>query len=382
MTTLTRDTRDVLEAVRAMSPGIAARAEEIEDRRRLPLDLVDELVAAGCFRSLVPTSHGGLGASLPDHMRMIEELARSDGSVGWTVTIGSSAPAFFGLLPPDTFDAVYAGGPDVILAGAVNPTGRATPVDGGFMVAGQWAFASGCQHANWIFAHCFVDDGRQPPLRMMLLPPGDVEIKDTWSVSGLRGTGSHDFVINDVFVPDERSFTLFDGANQDGPLWRVPELLASSLCFGAVAVGIAAGALDDLVAMAKGKVPMFSDSTLAANALFRNQLGEDDARLRAARAVIYAEAEAAWAGAVDARPLTPEQRAHARGAATWAVKAAASVVDACYTAGGGSALYTSSPLQRRLRDAHVVTQHFAVKTDTFTLAGAVLAGEDVDQTFL
>jgi indole-3-acetate monooxygenase len=382
MTTLTTETTGVLDAVRAMAPGIAARAQEIEDGRRLPLDLLDELVAAGCFRHLVPTSDGGLGAGLPDHMRMIEELARADGSVGWTVTIGSSAPFFLGMLPPDTFDAVYAEGPDVIGAGSVNPTGRATPVDGGFRVTGRWAFASGCQHCHWYFAHCFVDDGRQPPLRMMLLRPSEIEIKDTWSVSGLRGTGSHDVVVDDVFVPDERSFTIFDPPSQDEPLWRVPELLGAALCFGSVAIGIAAGAFDDLVALAGGKMPMFSDSTLAANPLFRNQLGEAAARLRAARAAIYADAETVMAAAIDARPLTPEQRANARGAAAWAVKEAAAVVDSCYTAGGGSALYTSSPLQRRLRDAHAVTQHFAVKADTFTLVGAVLAGQEVDQTFL
>ena len=176
-------TETTLDAVRTLAPTIEARSEEIERNRRLPLDLVDELTAAGCFRSLVPASHGGTGLDLPTDLRMVEELARADGSVGWTVMIGHMAPVILGKLSQQTFDAVYADGPDLVLAGTFNPTGMATPVDGGFRVTGQWSFASGCQHANWVIAHCVVDDGRQPPIRMMLLPPDEVEIKDTWSVS-------------------------------------------------------------------------------------------------------------------------------------------------------------------------------------------------------
>src|SRR4029453_2579423 len=115
----------------------------------------------------------------------------------------------FRMLPRTSFDALYAAGPDVIMAGAVPPGGVATPVEGGYRVTGQWAFASGCQPAHWFVGHCMVDDGREPPGRMMVLPPSDVEIKDTWSVSGLVGTGSHDFVVAHVFVPAARSFAIW-----------------------------------------------------------------------------------------------------------------------------------------------------------------------------
>jgi indole-3-acetate monooxygenase len=382
MTTRTGETSETLEAVAALGPDIAARAEEIERGRRLPLDLVGELTAAGCFRMLVPRSHGGAGLALPAHMRMTEELARADGSVAWTVMIGSLAPVMLGRLSRETFDTVYADGPDLILAGTFNPTGMATPVDGGFRITGQWSFASGCEHCNWFIAHCIVDDGRQPPVRMMVLPPTDVEIKDTWSVSGLCGTGSHDFVVNDTFVPAERSFAVWDEPSLDVPLLRVPELSLSSLSIGAVAVGIADGAVREVTALATGKVPMFGDGTLASNPLFQNQLADADARLRAARALLYSDAEATWATAETGTPLTPDQRARIRATSTWVTTTAASVVDIAYAAGGGSSIYTNSPLQRRLRDIHTLTQHFAVKLDTFTKAGAVLAGQEVDLTFL
>jgi indole-3-acetate monooxygenase len=363
MTTQMNETNTSLEAVRTLAPAIVARSEEIERGRRVPPDLVEELTAAGCFRMLVPRSHGGAELDLAAEMRVIEELARADGSVGWTVMIGRSAPVFLGKLPRDTFDTLYAAGPDVILAGTVNPTGVATPVDGGFRVTGQWSFASGCQHCHWFIAHCIVDDGRQPPIRMMVLPPTDVEIKDTWSVSGLCGTGSHDFVVNDAFVPTGRSFALWDEPCLDVPLLRIPELSLASLSVGAVAVGIAHGAIGEVTDLATGKVPLFSDGTLASNPLFQNQLADADAHLRAARALLYAEARI-------------------RATATWVTRTAVTVVDMAYTAGGGSSPYSSNPLQRRLRDIHALTQHFAIKLDTFTKAGAVLAGQDVDLTFL
>ncbi len=377
------DTSTVLDEVRALTPGIADRAEEIEQARRLPPDLVDGLRAAGCFRALVPRSHGGAELDVPTQMRMIEALARADGSVGWTVMIGSMAPVLLAKLPRDTFEGMYAAGPDVILGSAFNPTGAASPVDGGFRAAGRWAFASGCDHCDWFLAHCVVDDGRMPPVRMMVLPREDVAIEDTWWVSGLRGTGSHDFVLDDVFVPDERTFSLFGEPCVDAPLLRIPELSLSTLEVGAVVVGIAGGALQDITSLATGKVPAFSDGqSLASKPLFQNQLGEADTQLRAARTLLYSEAETAWATAAAGEEFTTEHRARIRGTVVWATATAASVVDAAYGAGGGTSIYARSPLQRRFRDVHALTQHFAVKPDVYTTVGAILAGQEVDITFL
>jgi indole-3-acetate monooxygenase len=375
-----------LEAVRALAPAIAARAEEIERARRLPVDLVAQLRAAGCFRMLVPRSHGGDAASLPEHAELIRELSRADGSVGWTVTIGSAAPVFFGQLPAATFDAIYANGPDVVSAGAFNPTGVATPVDGGYRVSGRWAFASGCQHADWFVAHCLIDgrsgDGPLPPLRVMVLPASDVDIIDTWSVSGLCGTGSHDFTLDGAFVAEHYTFSIFEEGGLPGPLGRIPELSLSSLSFANVALGIAQGALAEITTLASAKVPMLASSTLAGNPLFRYQLGEADALLRAATALLDAEVAEVWETAVAGEEPTPERRARTRSAAIWVTTAAARVVDVAYTLGGGSSVYSNNPLQRRWRDVHAVTQHFAVKPDTLTTVGAVLAGEDVDTTLL
>jgi indole-3-acetate monooxygenase len=372
----------ILDSVRALLPTVAARSDEIERGRRLPLDLVAQLRDAGCFRMLVPRRFGGAELELADHIAVVRDLARADGSVAWTVMIGSAAPAILGKLPAPAFAEMYVGGPDVVVAGTFNPTGVATPVDGGFRVNGRWSFASGCQHADWFVAHCFVDDGRMPPIRMMVLPAAEIEIVDTWEVCGLCGTGSHDFTIDDEFVPTARSFAVFEEGGVEGPLGRIPELSLSALEFANVALGIAEGALGEVTILATAKVPMFADATLAANPLFRNQLGATDAHLGAARALLDSTVASTWATAVAGAEPTLTQRARIRTAATWVTAAAATVVDTAYTAGGGGAVYSSSPLQRRLRDVHAITQHFAVKQDTFTLAGAILAGQDVDTSFL
>ncbi|HVE99372.1 MAG TPA: acyl-CoA dehydrogenase family protein [Mycobacteriales bacterium] len=378
-TTLETSATTVLDAVQDLAPTIAERAAEVEAGRRLPLDLVESLTAAGCFRLLLPASHGGAERSLPEAMRVWEALARVDGSVGWTVMIGASGWCDLAGLPRPTFDALYAEGPDVIIGGVFAPSGSAVAVDGGYRVSGRWSFASGCQHSQWLYGHCMEGVGADQRMRMALLSPGDVVIEDTWHVSGLRGTGSHHFRADGVVVPAERTFlTMEDEPSIDATIVNVPPPALYALQIASVAVGIAQGALDDIVALATDKVPLLASSALAANPLFQHQLATADTQLRAARTLLYADTEEAWATASDRAPFANEQRAHIRSTVSWAVAQAVAVVETAYHAGGSNALYVTSPLQRRLRDIHALTQHFLVKPDALTTAGAVLAGLDVE----
>jgi alkylation response protein AidB-like acyl-CoA dehydrogenase len=369
-------------AVAALLPEIAGRAEEIEAARRLPVDLVSRLRATGVFGMGVPERHGGGGVDLATAIAVVRDLARADGSVGWAVMIGAAAPIILSALPEPTLAEIYAAGADVVVAGAFNPSGLAAPAPGGYQVNGRWAFASGCQHADWFVAHCIVDDGRMPPLRMMVLPASSVEIEDTWWAMGLCGTGSHHFGVRDTFVPEARTFAIGDPANLDGPLFRAPELTITSLLIASVAVGIAEGAVEECRARSMTKTPAFASAVLATNPTFQRDLAHSDAELRAARAAIDGEAGAVWAAALEGRELSPVDRARVRATATWAASAAVAVVDRSFRSGGGSAVYTSGSVQRRFRDVHAVAQHFAVGPDTLTTAGAVLAGQEVDLTFL
>ena len=371
----------VFDAVRSLAPKIAPRGAEIEKARRLPLDLVRDLTAAGCFRMLVPRSHGGGGLDLASAMSVAEELSRADASVGWTTMNLAGGWINLGTLPRATFDALYAEGPDAIIGGVFAPSGTAVPVKGGYRVSGRWAFASGCQDCQWLFANCMEAHADGPRLRTILFSPDQIEIEDTWSVSGLCGTGSHHLRADDVVVRAERTCLPFaDPPCLDEPLLRMPMPPIFAFGVASVAVGIAQGALEDIVGLSAGKVPLLAHTALATNPLFQNQLGAADAKLRAARGLLYADAATAWGTAVAGAEFTPEHRARMRAAITWAATTAASVVDMAYHAGGGSSIYAANPLQRRFRDAHAITQHFLVKLDTLTTAGAVLAGAEADLT--
>lgn len=375
--TITVDT--VLQAVRRLAPSIFDRASETETARRVPADLLDSLRAAGCFRLVRPATHGGLEASLPDAMRALESLARADASVAWTVMIGSGSWIDLAHLPRETFDALYATDPDAITSGVFNPTGSIAPVDGGYQVSGRWSFASGCEHADVIFANAVeaVVDG-VPQLRGAVFAPVDVVIEDTWSVSGLCGTGSHHFHVDGAVVPAERTYAPMDGEPcLDARIVHLPPPAVFAQVIASVALGIARGALDDITVLATDKVPLLSPVALRANPLYQLELATADTDVRAARSLLHEEAERLWAAAASGDPLPMEHRARARATAVWAVERATSVVTTAFRAGGGTSIYSDCSLQRRLRDIHALAQHFIVRRDTFVTADSILAGQDV-----
>ena len=330
---------------------------------------------------LLPATHGGLGVDLTAALQIFEALARADASVGWTVMIGSSNWCDLAGLTRPVFDALYASGPDVIVAGAFNPTGTSERETGGYRVNGRWSFVSGCEHAQWLWGNCIEMDGDEPHMRIAVFTPSEVEIEDTWYVSGLSGTGSHHISVRDLLVPAERTFIAFsEELCLPDPIVRVPAPALFAVEIASVAIGIARGALDDVTALSAGKTPLLSEAPLAANPLFQHELAIADTELRAARSLLHADAGEAWQAALDGGELTLEQRAHIRATGAWVTTRAAAAVDVAYRAAGSSSLYLDSPLQRRLRDIHALTQHFLVRPDTLTTAGAVLAGQEHDLT--
>lgn len=378
-TTMMPTAAAVLSAAQGLTPQITARAAETEASRRVPADLLAQLRDAGCFRIIVPRAYGGVGAELAELMRLSEMLARADGSVGWTVMIGAGSWCDLAALPPASFEQLFATGPDVIAAGAFNPSGRIVAEDGGYRMSGRWGFASGCEHANWIFANAIeaVVDG-VPHMRMAVLSPERVTIEDTWSVSGLCGTGSHHVRVDGELVPKEWTFRpLVDHPSLDDPIVRVPPPSMIPLLIASVALGIGAGALADIVSLSADKVPLLAPAPLATDPVFHVDLATADTELRAARALLFGVVEEVWASAVAGEPLSMDLRARVRAAAVWATARAVAVVDTAYRSGGGTSLYATSPLQRRLRDVHALAQHFLVRPNTLATAGAVFAGQDV-----
>jgi alkylation response protein AidB-like acyl-CoA dehydrogenase len=367
----------VIEDARKLTAEIADRAPEIEAGRRVPPDLLAALVSAGCFRILLPRSHGGVGATLGDALDLFEVLAGGDTSVAWTVMIGASGWCDLAALPRGTFDALFAPTADVIIAGAFAPTGSISPMGGPYQLTGRWGFASGCEHATHLFANAIEGfaDGH-PVMRAAVLDPSQVTIEDTWHVAGLRGTGSHHFSATGAVVASERTFVPLAGPPcVDVPVVRIPTPAVFALGIATVALGSARAALDHVVDLARSKVPLLAPGPLAISPRFHDELARADAGLAAARALLREATSRLWERADAGQDATLEDRARARAAAAWATDMALTVTEGAYRAGGGDAVYDHSPLQRRLRDVHATTQHFLVRPDTYVAAGGILAGQ-------
>ncbi len=366
----------MLEKLGPLFEKVANRADDIEEGRCIPSDLVEDIRQAGVFRMLVPERYGGEECDFPETVEILKSFARADGSVGWSLMIGSETPQLLALLPFETFEKIYADGPDVVVGGAFAPKGTAVKADGGIRASGQWGFASGCGHADWLFGNCVIGEPGSPDaqLRCALFPQSEWQILDTWHTSGMRGTGSHDIRIEDKYVSDEYTFDLFGGTPcLNEPLFAAP-LIQFSIHIGAVALGIAEGALTELVEFATtGKTRLYGRGPMLESELFQSRVGRSEADLRAAAALLSAEANTYWGGARTGT-LTPEVQGQVLQTVAWVAETSCQVVDTLYTAGGGSSIYADSPLQRRLRDIHTLTQHASVQEGVFANSGAALLG--------
>lgn len=378
--TQTRDLDHLAEALAALARRLAPEAEK---RRHLPDELVDGLRGSGLFRAGAPAAAGAPEAPPPLTLRLAETVARGDASAGWCVSIAATSSLLGGWLGPQGLAEVF-GDPDNVAAGVWAPRGAARRVDGGYRVSGRWAYCSGIMHSDYLFGGCVVDgddDGRGTP-RVLGMPVGELEVVDTWQTSGLCGTGSHDAIADDVFVPESRSLWLLDPPTSEAALYRFPILGFFALSIAAAALGNARGALDDLRALAAQKVGLGSSRTLAQRSATWSVVAQNEASLRAARAFYYDAVEQAWRAAQSAEPVSVELRTGLRLAATHATRIAADVVRAMYDLGGGSAIYDDSPLQRRFRDAHAATAHFQVNAATWELCGRLLLDQPTDTTML
>jgi alkylation response protein AidB-like acyl-CoA dehydrogenase len=381
----------LLDDAAALAPRIREAAEETERGRRLPGSVVREMAHAGIFRLCVPRSLGGGEVDPGAVARVLEIIGEADGSAGWCAMIGATSGLVAAYLEPEAAREIYGSSPDVVTGGVVMPRGTAIAGDGGYRVTGRWPFASGCEHSDWLMGGSVVLDAGKPRLlgngapdpRLMLFPAADVQVLDTWTVSGLRGTGSHDFEVTDVFVPASHSVSIVtDPPQERGPLFAFPLFGLLAVGIAAVALGIGRRAIAELSALAAGKTPSGSRRLLRDRPMVQVQVAEAEATLLGGRALLFDTLRRAWERAEHDGRLDVAERASLRLAATHATRSAARVVDLMYDAGGGSSIYASSPLQRCLRDVHVVTQHMMVAPPTYEVAGRVLLGLDTDASML
>src|SRR5215472_4282141 len=321
----------------------------------------------------------------PDQsMIVVEEIARADAAAAWNLMLGATYGLWAAFLPEDAAREIY-GAPDAVVAGALRPSGRARPVNGGFIVDGRWSFASGIRHSAWWNAGCLVvraDDGAadapRPPAPepwLVFFPAADGELIDNWDVGGLRGTGSHDYAVCGLFVPRARAIPFGAMPRAPGPLYRLPRQALLDNTMAALPLGIARTAIDTLVELAAGgKRPAGAGAPLAERTTVQADVARAEALYLSGRALLYDAVAQSWETAQAWRELSVREVAVLRLARTHAVQTAVQAVDLMYTDAGGAAIYTRNPLERCFRDIHAVTQHVSMNPANYEVSGRVLLG--------
>jgi alkylation response protein AidB-like acyl-CoA dehydrogenase len=387
---VTAASADPVAAARALAQRAAELAERAERERRLPAELSAAIAEAGLYRLCVPAALGGGEAHPRVLVEAIEALAEGDAAAGWCLAISATSGSLAGYLREDAAREVY-GPPLGVVGGVFAPTGRAVADGDRFVVNGRWRFASNCENCDWLMGGCVVLDGDaprllssgRPDIRLVLFPRADVEVIDTWHVSGLRGTGSHDMAVSDLEVPAERSASLISDAPLVGsPLYTFPAFGLLAIGIAAVTLGIARSALNDVLELAGAKTPTLSTRKLAQRPATQSEVARAEATLSGGRALLVETIDEAFEAAAAGGAISLEIRARLRMAATHAVECATSAVDAAYRLAGGSAIYETSPLQRRFRDVHAATQHMLVAPATWEVTGRALLGLEIDDAQL
>jgi alkylation response protein AidB-like acyl-CoA dehydrogenase len=370
---------DAVAAARTLRPLIEAHAAEGEAQRRLSAPVVDALTRAGLMRLCVPAAYGGPELDPMTVVDVIAAVSEADGATGWCVMIASTTSSMACFLAPEWAERIY-GDPMAVTGGALAPNGRGERVEGGYVVSGQWPWGSGTSHCNWIAGGATTDDGG---FHLMFAPASEVEILDTWNASGLRGTASNDFRFDGVLVPDGRSVQPIVGRTQvDVPLAHFPNFNLLAAGVAATTLGIARRAVDELIALAGGKVPAFASRSLAQSSTAQADIARAEAALRAGRAFLDDELGSAWDAVLRGDRVETSSRAGVRLACVHAARSAVQSTDLAYDLGGGSSIHSSSPLQRCFRDVHTATAHLMISTRMYEMVGKVLFGVDVDTSML
>lgn len=392
---MVRDPGDDMEALYAhvteLEGLIEAHADAAEEQRHLPAEVARAMARAGLYRVAVPKSLGGAEAHPVDQIRLIEAVSEIHGSTGWNLMIGIENMGVLGAVYPKSFTEPMYADPELIIAGSLNPLGRATRVDGGYRVSGQWPFASGIHNAHFFWSQSVLhdangdrqtgDDGRVVLCESMV-PIADVEIVDTWQVAGLRGSGSHDALLDDVFVPESHMSRVQEQIPvEPGTLYRLPIYTRLAYNKVGVATGIARAAIRQFEDLAGAKQPRGSTRLLRERVDAQRAVAEAERLVGAARSYVFDTVSALWdTVAAGSRPST-RQKALVQLACSGAASDAVRAVELLHAAAGASVNFLSSPLGRSFRDVQVVRQHVMVSPQFTEAVGRVLLGLE-SQSFL
>jgi indole-3-acetate monooxygenase len=377
---------ELIGRARDLMPLIAGATDRVDRDRVIPADVLDAMHEARLFRTLIPASIGGEEVEPATFFHVIEAVAMADASVAWCLCQNSGVSMAAAYLDPKVAHELFGDARAAVATGAPSPLARAIVTDGGYRVTGHWHFASGSRHSQWIGGHatlCEPDgsprlgpNGKPLEQRTMLFPKSQATITDTWQVIGLRGTGSDDYAVTDLFVPAAYSFTRESDADrrEPGPLYKFSIFNLFGMGFCAVALGIARTVLTDFIAVAKSKKAHSSGKLLAENNLVQTQVGLCQARLGAARAYVLEGYAELYEQAERGEKVSFAQRLASRGMTCFAIQQAREVVDYAYHAAGAGAIFDKNPFERRFRDLHTVTQQSQAHAENFEALGQSLLG--------
>lgn len=382
----------LLEKVREIEPLIRAEKDDAEQKARMSTRVADAVRSAGMYRMYRPRKRGGFGFDPVSGFKVVEELSRIDSAVGWNVAIANAADCFGAYLSDAATDEIFSP-PDTVLAGGLFPPRKAVATDGGYRLSGKSLFNSNCHAANWLLVEAMVYDGDEqridedgnPVGLFAFVPAAEANIVENWDTLGMRGTGSHDVNIQDVFVPESRTAPLLplEATNSaySGPLHRLtfwPPIAINCV----PALGIAQAAIDDFIELAASKVNAYTPSTLRDHPIVQLRLAKAQATLRAARAYLYGTFDEMWEVAKTGQYLTIEQKADCQQAATYTTGACADAVDLIHSIASSAAIRNDKPFQRHFRDIHVITQHAFVCESRYEGVGQIRLGLESNWEFL
>ena len=372
-----------------LAEKVAANADQIDIDRQIPTELTDELADKGFFRLLLPKSLGGAQLAHSDFLKILEIFAAEDGSTAWCINQNNVFSTNSLRMPLGIAEEIYAEARAVVTNGPPDSSARAVPCDGGYKLSGRWNFSSGITHASWIAALAPVLPADQEPSavfvresgRVMLIPKNDVKFVDFWPVHGLRGTASFSFEVEDLFIPEERTYSPTNQPREDGPVYGIPITLLFASGFSTVALGIAQASLGTAMDLAEIKIPGRASRLLQDEPTTQRIIGEAQAIWHSAKAFLREAHASVWESAAANKPLTVEQRIKLRLAATFGIRKSKEIVETAYELCGSNAILDTNPIQRQFQDIHVVSQHIQGRATHFETAGQFFMGLDPQGNF-
>ena len=362
--------RVLMDAVESVRDILEAGAQEGEETGTLPQASVDALYDSGLLRLKMPYVLGGAEADLVTQLDVLEAVCEIEPSAGWCLMIGAASMGGVGaFLPDDAVEEIFVGGRPPKTAGVFAPFGKAVPVDGGYLLSGRWSFASGIRHSNWISAGARVitEEMGHPAQVRATVRTSDVEIHDNWRVMGLRGTGSCDFSVEDLFVPTSFAYDVsLTEPLRGGAIYRLgrPGFVTNE--HSAFALGVARRALNTALEVGQSKTRGYTSvNPLARRPAFQRMLSESDLRLRATRILNVEVLEEATRAVNEGHPPSPLLQTEMRSLCSYTTDVAVDIVTQAFRYAGGAALFDDSILQRCLRDINAGAQHQMVSDTAY-----------------